>query len=63
MPNFFKRLMWDNSGATALEYGLIAALICLAMLGALVEFGASVEAMWLDISVRVSAAISTAVAI
>jgi pilus assembly protein Flp/PilA len=32
---FFRRLLRDNRGATAIEYGLIVTLIVLAMMGAL----------------------------
>lgn len=32
MTNFIKRLISDQTGATAIEYGLILALIVLAML-------------------------------
>jgi pilus assembly protein Flp/PilA len=32
---FFRKLLRDNRGATAIEYGLIVALIVLAMMGAL----------------------------
>jgi pilus assembly protein Flp/PilA len=33
MRAFFKRLMDDNLGATAIEYGLILALMFIAMVG------------------------------
>ncbi|MEO5757635.1 MAG: Flp family type IVb pilin [Mesorhizobium sp.] len=32
MPNVFSRFIRDESGATAIEYGLIAALIALAII-------------------------------
>ncbi len=32
MTNFFKRFVNDESGATAIEYGLIAALISVALI-------------------------------
>lgn len=35
----FKRLLADEAGATAIEYGLIAALISLAMIVAFVSLG------------------------
>ncbi len=35
MSNFAKRFMKDESGATAIEYGLIAALIAVGIIGAL----------------------------
>jgi len=35
LTKFLKHIGNDNSGATAVEYGLIAALIVIAMIGAL----------------------------
>lgn len=58
MPALLNRLVADQSGATAIEYGLILALICLAILGALTSFGATFEGMWLNMSDRISAAVS-----
>ena len=36
----------DQRGATAIEYGLIAALIVLAMMGGLQSLGGGVGGMW-----------------
>jgi len=52
--NFFK----DESGATAIEYGLIAALVSVAAIGALTAMGGSLDAMF----TAVSTALDTAVA-
>jgi len=35
MKNLFKRFIKDESGATAIEYGLIAALVAVALIGAM----------------------------
>ncbi|HEX5380406.1 MAG TPA: Flp family type IVb pilin [Phenylobacterium sp.] len=35
MSNFFKRFVADESGATAIEYGLIAALIAIVLIAAM----------------------------
>ena len=35
MKNVFKKFQADESGATAIEYGLIAALVAVAIIGAL----------------------------
>jgi len=35
MNNLFSRFVSDESGATAIEYGLIAALVSVAIIGAL----------------------------
>jgi pilus assembly protein Flp/PilA len=42
----FKRLKTNMKGATAVEYGLILALIVLAMMAALSSFATSANNMW-----------------
>jgi pilus assembly protein Flp/PilA len=37
--NTFKNLIKDESGATAIEYGLIAALVAVAIIGVLTTLG------------------------
>lgn len=46
MRPIFSRLLQDQRAATAVEYGLIAALISLAAFGAITTFGAKATAMW-----------------
>ena len=46
MRNLIKRIASDISGATAVEYGLILALIFLAMLAAVQNFGNQTISMW-----------------
>lgn len=46
IPKFFRRLFADRSGATAVEYGLIVALIVVAMLSALSSLGGGANGMW-----------------
>ncbi len=50
LSKFLKKLECDASGATAVEYGLILALIFLAMLGAVQSFGNVATQMWNDVS-------------
>lgn len=50
MRNFFKTLIDDASGATAVEYGLILAMVFLAMVGAVAGVGNATSAMWNDVS-------------
>ena len=40
------RFALDRAGATAVEYGLIAALICVAAIGGMQNFGGSLTNMW-----------------
>ena len=50
MRNLIKRIASDISGATAVEYGLILALIFLAMLAAVQNFGNQTISMWNKVS-------------
>jgi pilus assembly protein Flp/PilA len=43
MTNLFARFMKDESGATAIEYGLIAALISVAVIGTYRSIGTSLN--------------------
>ena len=42
----FRRLRSDKRGATAIEYGLIAALIVIAMVTGLSSMGGGANGMW-----------------
>ena len=44
MTNLVKRFMKDESGATAIEYGLIAALIAVVIVTALTTLGTNLTA-------------------
>ena len=46
----------DDRGATAVEYGLIAALIVLAAVGGMNSFGDGLQNMWDSVSNSVSTA-------
>ncbi len=50
----FCRLLADRRGATAIEYGLIAALIVLAMIGGLAALGGGTGGMWTDLDSTVA---------
>ena len=43
MTNLFTRFVRDESGATAIEYGLIAALIAVVIIGTLTAIGTSLS--------------------
>ena len=48
-----RRLLADQGGATAIEYGLIAALIVVAMVAALGSLGGGVGGMWTTVHDKV----------
>lgn len=50
MIGLLKRLVKAERGATAVEYGLICALIVLAAMGAITTFGTKVVGMWNNVS-------------
>ncbi len=53
-----RALLTDQSGATAVEYGLIAALIVVAIVGSLALLGGGTNGMWTEISSEVGQATS-----
>lgn len=56
MFRFLAKLGRDASGGTAVEYGLILALIFFALLGAVSSFGQTANMMWNSVSNTVSGA-------
>lgn len=54
MIEFLKNLGRDDSGATAIEYGLILALIFLGMMTAVTGVGQTTINMWNNVSTTVS---------
>ena len=48
-----RRLRSDKRGATAIEYGLIAALIVIAMMAGLSSLGGGMGGMWTKINTAV----------
>ncbi|GAA0378234.1 hypothetical protein GCM10009093_01660 [Brevundimonas terrae] len=49
MRNLLNRFAKDESGATAIEYGLIAALIAVVIIGALLAIGPKLEQKFRDV--------------
>lgn len=52
----WRRLFADRRGATAIEYGLIAALIVIAIMGGLSALGGGAGGMWGDLATEVEGA-------
>lgn len=50
-----KQLIRDESGATAIEYGLIAGLVAVAIIAALSLLGDSLDNLFTDVSTQVDA--------
>ena len=57
---FLTRLLRNQRGATAVEYGLIPSMIVLAMLAALQGVANETTKMWGDVSTKSQAATSAA---
>jgi pilus assembly protein Flp/PilA len=58
----FKQLTRDESGATALEYGLIAALVSVAAIGALTQLGGALTGIFSTVSTSLNTAAASAAA-
>jgi pilus assembly protein Flp/PilA len=50
MTKFFARFIKDESGATAIEYGLIAALIAVVIIGGVTTLGTTLNSKFATIS-------------
>ena len=46
MTKFFSRFLKDESGATAIEYGLIVAMIAVVIIGAVTTLGGSLKTVF-----------------
>ena len=57
MLRFFRKLPKDESGATAIEYGLIAGLISVVIIWAITLVGSTLE----DVFYHIESALNTAV--
>jgi pilus assembly protein Flp/PilA len=51
---FFKKLLRNNAGATAIEYGLIAALIAVAAVTAMSSLGTTLSTTFNDVDANMS---------
>jgi pilus assembly protein Flp/PilA len=56
MAAFFRKLLRDRKGGTAIEYGLILALIVLALMSALIALADTNTALWNRVSNKVQSA-------
>ena len=54
MPKLFARLLEDESGATAIEYGLIAALIAVALITGASAVGSALNTQFNAISTKLN---------
>lgn len=60
--NFLKNLIRDEQGATAIEYGLIAALIAVAGITAMTALGGELNETFTEVETSLNAAEGNAVA-
>jgi pilus assembly protein Flp/PilA len=52
---FMRKILRDNKGATAIEYGLIAALIAVAAIGAMTTLGSNLRQTFTTVSGNLAA--------
>ena len=57
---FFKRILRDNRGATAIEYGLIMALVCLAIIASMDSMASRIIETWGKVDTTVTDATNNA---
>lgn len=55
MKNMIARFLKNESGATAIEYGLIAALISVVMVSVLVTLGPEIKSTFTDVQTNLQA--------
>ena len=55
---FITSFIEDQSGATAIEYGLIASLVSIAAIGALTAMGSSLDTMFNNVSDQLTNAVN-----
>ncbi len=53
MTNLISRFVRDESGATAIEYGLIAALIAVVVIGAVTAVGSGQSTTFTTVSTKI----------
>ena len=56
VPRLFLKLYRDRKAATAVEYGLIVAMVVIAMVAAIIQLGTVTTSMWTNVSDKVQAA-------
>jgi pilus assembly protein Flp/PilA len=59
MKKLFRKLRRSDSGVTAIEYGLIAALIAVVLIGALTTLGTSLSTEFNKVATAVNGAASS----
>lgn len=57
--SFIRKMIKNNKGATAIEYGLIAALIAVAAIGAMTSLGGNLKTTFNNVSDGLKASGST----
>ncbi|MBB4183452.1 Flp family type IVb pilin [Sinorhizobium terangae] len=56
MKTIFARLLKDETGATAIEYGLIAALISVALITGATSLGGTLNTLFVDLGNKMTTA-------
>jgi pilus assembly protein Flp/PilA len=62
MKTLFSRFVKDESGATAIEYGLIAALIAVGIIGAATTLGTNISTTFTTIGDKMTGSAATGIA-
>lgn len=54
--DMIRKLMRDRKGGTAIEYGLIAALVVITMIASFIEVANSTTGMWTNVNTKIDTA-------
>ena len=54
MATLLRKLFANNRGGTAIEYGLIASLVVVAMIASVVQLGNTTTTLWNNVNTKVS---------
>ncbi|HLB80773.1 MAG TPA: Flp family type IVb pilin [Dongiaceae bacterium] len=58
MTKVLRRFAKDESGATAIEYGLIAALVSVVIIGALTALGTALDSIFNEVATELNNAVT-----
>ena len=58
MTKLLHRFVKDESGATAIEYGLIAALVSVVIIGALTALGGALDSIFNEVATELNNAVT-----
>ncbi len=59
MTSHLKRFVSDESGATAVEYGLVCAMVAVAVIAAFAQFGTGIKTAFASLTTQLNTKLNT----